>query len=618
MNIIIPLCGNGVRFSELGYKTPKPLIKCLGKPIIYWVIDNLKIESDDLLIIPYNESMKEYFFEEEISNRYKDIKILFKSLPNTKGAADTVFKTLDVIPKNKEDDEILIIDGDTFYNIDIISKSKIISGNNIFYFIDYGNNPIFSYISLSEDNKVTEIKEKVKISNNANVGSYKFTNKKTFIKYFNKLNQNDGEIYISNVYNKMLGYEIINGISLSNNDFTCLGTPQQLKTFSLGKTGEIRVCFDLDNTLVTRPTIINDYRTVNPIEKNIKYLRFLKESGCVIIIHTARRMLTHNGNIGKILKDVGIITMETLENFNIPYDELIFGKPYADFYVDDKSVDLYDDIEKQIGFYMLNKNETRKFNNITEKTFSTIVKESEINDIIDGEIYFYKNIPFKIKKFFPKLIDYGENFYEIEKIDGLTFSSLLTSKILNETHLSNLLNVVNDIHNIKTDKKCNYIYNYREKVKNRYEKYDYSTYSNSEDTFNYITKWVENYKCDKCTMIHGDLVFTNVILDKFNNIKLIDMRGKIGNEYTIYGDPFYDFAKIYQSLVGYDFILNNTPIDRLYINKLKKYFKTYIINRFSESSFEDIRIITKSLLFSLIPLHNNNKCQNYYNLINEV
>ena len=43
MIIIIPLGGIGKRFSELGYKDPKPLIKVLGKEIIFWVLDNLKI-----------------------------------------------------------------------------------------------------------------------------------------------------------------------------------------------------------------------------------------------------------------------------------------------------------------------------------------------------------------------------------------------------------------------------------------------------------------------------------------------------------------------------------------------------------------------------------------------
>ena len=44
MVIIIPLGGIGKRFSELGYSDPKPLIKALGKEIIFWLIDCLKIK----------------------------------------------------------------------------------------------------------------------------------------------------------------------------------------------------------------------------------------------------------------------------------------------------------------------------------------------------------------------------------------------------------------------------------------------------------------------------------------------------------------------------------------------------------------------------------------------
>jgi len=44
-------------------------------------------------------------------------------------------------------------------------------------------------------------------------------------------------------------------------------------------------------------------------------------------------------------------------------------------------------------------------------------------------------------------------------------------------------------------------------------------------------------------------------------------------------------------------------------------FKEYFINNYSYNDFINLKIITQSLLFSLIPLHNNNKCNDYYNLI---
>jgi len=58
-----------------------------------------------------------------------------------------------------------------------------------------------------------------------------------------------------------------------------------------------RYCFDLDNTLVTFPTIPGDYSSVLPIQQNIDMLNYLKKLGHEIIIYTARRMKTHKGFI---------------------------------------------------------------------------------------------------------------------------------------------------------------------------------------------------------------------------------------------------------------------------------------------------------------------------------
>ena len=60
MVIIIPLGGIGKRFSELGYSDPKPLIKALGKEIIFWLIDCLKIKNKDKIYIIYNKSLEYY------------------------------------------------------------------------------------------------------------------------------------------------------------------------------------------------------------------------------------------------------------------------------------------------------------------------------------------------------------------------------------------------------------------------------------------------------------------------------------------------------------------------------------------------------------------------------
>lgn len=108
-------------------------------------------------------------------------------------------------------------------------------------------------------------------------------------------------------------------------------------------------------------------------------------------------------------------------------------------------------------------------------------------------------------------------------------------------------------------------------------------------------------------MIHGDPVFTNIIINQYGKIKFIDMRGKIEDKLTIYGDWLYDWAKIYQSLIGYDEILLSRMIDIDYKEYMIHIFQNYFIDTFSDEDFKNLKLITKCLLFSLIPLHNNEK-----------
>lgn len=104
-----------------------------------------------------------------------------------------------------------------------------------------------------------------------------------------------------------------------------------------------RIVFDLDDTICfpnhSKTTTFEKYALAIPSIPVIEGIVKLKSQGYYIIIHSARRMLTHNGNLEAILKDVQQVTVDWLERHGVPYDELIFGKPYADtYYVDDKAM----------------------------------------------------------------------------------------------------------------------------------------------------------------------------------------------------------------------------------------------------------------------------------------
>jgi thiamine kinase-like enzyme len=158
----------------------------------------------------------------------------------------------------------------------------------------------------------------------------------------------------------------------------------------------------------------------------------------------------------------------------------------------------------------------------------------------------------------------------------------------------------------------------RQKLLDRYKSYDYSQFYNNKDTLDKILTFLDTYTTKSVTAIHGDPVFTNILIDNENVIKFIDMRGKQGSTYTIGGDPIYDLAKVYQSLSGYDCVLNNTTftVNQKLIDQLKNW-----IEKNYSFSFDEVRKFSAGLYFSLIPLHNNEKCQQYYqlsrNLIND-
>ena len=624
MNIIIPVCGEGKRFSEENYDHPKPLVRALGKQIIFWNLQNIITDVNDTIFIIYRKEFEIYNFESLLNNEFPKYNFKYvKVANNTRGAAETVLCAIDIMDDDELERQTLILDSDNIYQKDIVDVTRRLGGNIIFFTVDKNELPIFSYIKTSNDSSVIDIREKEKISDNACTGAYAFTNSKILREYSIDLIKSGEtqkkEYYISSVYKSMLenGENIK---SIESTDFDCLGTPNQLKTFSSSfndKMQKCRFCFDLDNTLVTYPEKSGDYSTVKPIKKTIDFLNFLHSLGHTIIIHTARRMKTHKGNVGAVQADIASITLKTLEDFGINYDEIYFGKPYANFYIDDLSLNPSRDLEKGTGFYNIHP-ETRSHNKI--EILENSIKKYSSN--ISGEKYFYQNIPSDVKNFFPSILDSGENYITIEKIKGIPLSFINSNKTLTKDIIFSILNHIEVLHSAKKCEEEIDIYeNYSKKLRERILNYDTKKFNNSEKIINHNLEYLENYEKEKrgrLSVIHGDPVFSNILIDNNNQIKFIDMRGKIGDTLTIFGDSLYDYSKIYQSIIGYDFILMDKEIDSPYIERNKEIFCSWILEKYNDECItilSDIKEITKSLILSLLPIHDNEKCIHYYKLI---
>ena len=606
MIIIIPLGGIGKRFSELGYKDPKPLVKVLGKEIIFWVLDNLKINNKDKVYIVYNRELDNFDFTDHFG-KYPYLNFL-KLNRSTSGPVETIYEITKIIEKNNGNEGVLIIDGDTFYKKNIIKVIKK-DRHTIFYHKTKIKEPIFSYIKI-KNKKILDIAEKKKISSNANTGAYYFNNIRKFNYYANYCLKKNKKTFVSEIYNKLIeNKEIIYAENLKNSEFACLGTPKQIIDFSKQKKIEKkRFCFDLDNTLVTFPKILNDYATVKPKIKNIKFLNFLHSLGHHIIIFTARRMKTHKGDIKKVKKDIEQLTIKQLKSFKIKYDELIFGKPYAHFYIDDLSINPTENLNIKLGYYETSDNMTRKFNEIIVGEKITI-KNSKNFKILNNEINFLKNIPKKIKNLFPKLNTYGKNFYKMDTIKGLKLSYLLVNNLLTNDDLTNIYKNLCIIHSSKAkmrNNKLNIYENYYKKLRVRLNEDQHVIKKfgsiNFDKLNNYLIKY-EKFDKGKIGLIHGDPVLSNIIKKTNDDLIFLDPRGSLGDQFTMYGDINYDFSKVYQSLNGYENIILDKKINSNYLEDLRNHFENLLISNNKIDNILTLKYLTSSLYFSLINFH---------------
>jgi len=100
----------------------------------------------------------------------------------------------------------------------------------------------------------------------------------------------------------------------------------------------MRICIDIDGVLCSLRREGETYRDVVPIPGAVEKLRALRAAGHVVILFTARHMKTCGGNAGMVVARIGAITLEWLARHEVEYDEIYFGKPWADIYIDDNAM----------------------------------------------------------------------------------------------------------------------------------------------------------------------------------------------------------------------------------------------------------------------------------------
>ena len=144
--------------------------------------------------------------------------------------------------------------------------------------------------------------------------------------------------------------------------------------------------------------------------------------------------------------------------------------------------------------------------------------------------------------------------------------------------------------------------NYIKKLENRFNIQDYYFDDASDVLKDIIDGIEEHFNPVISQVIHGDFWFSNIILSSEGCYRFVDMKGAIDNILTLNGDIYYDYGKLYQSILGYDMVLNDcesTGQTKEYIQSMKAYFLQKCIYKRLDINY--LKYVVKSLVFGTMP-----------------
>lgn len=229
------MAGLGSRFRKAGYKVPKYMITAKGKTLFDWSMDSL---------LDYNKHIDRYVFvvrkEDNASNFIKehckkygvdDVQIVEIDYM-TDGQATTCMLA---IPYVDPESAIMVYNIDTYVEPYEMKFAEISGDGHIPCFHAEGDH--WSFAKLDEAGRVTEVREKVRISDNCTLGAYYFSTadlyKRLYCEYYaDDSNLEKNEKYIAPLYNYMIQLGMNVTISIVKKDKVhVLGTPEELNAF---------------------------------------------------------------------------------------------------------------------------------------------------------------------------------------------------------------------------------------------------------------------------------------------------------------------------------------------------------------------------------------------------
>lgn len=259
LKAIIPVAGAGTRLRPFTYTQPKALIPIAGKPIISYIIDDLKSHgvNEFLFIVGYfGEKIVDY-----VKENYPELRTEFVFQAKREGIGQAVFLVKEFV---NPEDELIIVLGDSLIDISkefYQSKKSSIAIKKV---KDPGN---FGVVELGDRDNIIRFVEKPKIpkSNLALTGLYKIVDTGVLFSILEKYEKDgirtEGEFQLTDVLNEMLKqgveFDLVTAdqwLDVGNGEVLLNSNSLLLKKYG----GYIAPTARIENSVIVEPVYIAD------------------------------------------------------------------------------------------------------------------------------------------------------------------------------------------------------------------------------------------------------------------------------------------------------------------------------------------------------------------------
>jgi glucose-1-phosphate thymidylyltransferase len=201
MKVIIPLAGKGTRLRPHTHVTPKPMLKVAGRPVMDYVLDDVKQLGNVEQVVYITGHLKEMV--EEHARRDIGLPAVFVEQKVQDGTAGAVN-----LARPYVDQPVLIIFVDTIFDADLSVINRV-DADGIIWTKEVEDYQRFGVVVTDDAGNMTKIVEKpsTPISKRANIGLYYIRNWQLLYEGIDHVltrPKNKGEYYLTDAFQYMI------------------------------------------------------------------------------------------------------------------------------------------------------------------------------------------------------------------------------------------------------------------------------------------------------------------------------------------------------------------------------------------------------------------------------